>query len=69
MKISKIKNAYINNKPNFNYEIHDVDGQLVAKGHLLNAKERERISKHTQFQMIDGKFEPKIESYVDMATA
>jgi len=38
MKINKIKNAYIKNKPDYNYEITDEDGAYVAKGHLLNAK-------------------------------
>jgi hypothetical protein len=38
MKINKIQNAYIKNKPNYTYDLHDEDGNYVATGHLINAR-------------------------------
>lgn len=43
MKLNTIKNAYIKNKPNYNYEILDDDGILVAKGHLLSNRQKNDI--------------------------
>lgn len=45
MKINKIQNAYIKNKPGFNYQILDQDGVLVAKGHLLSNRQKQQITK------------------------
>lgn len=45
MKINKIQNAYIKNKPGFNYQILDQDGVLIAKGHLLSNRQKQQITK------------------------
>lgn len=45
MKINKIQNAYIKNKPGFNYQIKDQDDVLVAKGHLLSNRQKQQITK------------------------
>lgn len=63
MKVTKIKNAYIKNKPAYNYQILDQDGVLVAKGHLLSNRQKQQISKLAQVRIDDsGNVIPNIDS-------
>lgn len=63
MKVNKIKNAYIKNKPAYNYQITDQDGVLVAKGHLLSNRQKQQISKLAKVRIDDsGNVIPNIDS-------
>ena len=63
MKINKIKNAYIKNKPSYNYQIKDDQGNLIAKGHLMSARDKQKISKLFKYDIdASGNTKPNIDS-------
>lgn len=64
MNINKIKNAYIKNKPSYNYQIKDDQGNLIAKGHLLSMRQKQDIFKLVTTNVLDnGIVDTKIQSY------
>lgn len=70
MKINKIQNAYIKNKPNYNYQINDEDGNYIASGHLLNSRQKQMIMKHISTTIDkDGNAIPTMDSYVDFSAS
>lgn len=69
MKLNKIQSAYIKNKPSYNYELLDQDKVLVAKGHLLSAKQKQLILKHIKTEIVNGQPTQTIDSYVDFSAA
>lgn len=46
MKLDKIKNAYIKNLPNYNYQILTQDGELVANAHLMSNRDKQLLSSY-----------------------
>lgn len=63
MNINKIKNAYIKNKPSYNYQIKDDQGNLIAKGHLMSARDKQKISKLFKYEIDqNGNAKPNIDS-------
>lgn len=68
MKLNTIKNAYIKNKPNYNYTITDEDGLLIATGHLLSARDKQKLSKMIQITIDqNGKTNTNINSPLQMS--
>lgn len=68
MKLNTIKNAYIKNKPNYNYQIKDEDGILIAKGHLLSVRDRYTLSKMIEVSIDqNGKTITNITSPLEMS--
>lgn len=66
MKNITIKNAYIKNKPQYNYSIFDEDNTLIAKGHLINSKQKQQILKHMNYDIDqNGQLKYKIDSMID----
>ena len=69
MNITKIKNAYIKNKPSYNYQIKDDQGNLIAKGHLLSIRQKQEIFKLVSTNVLeDGIVDTKIQSYSQYMT-
>lgn len=69
MNITKIKNAYIKNKPSYNYQIKDDQGNLIAKGHLLSIRQKQDIFKLVSTNVLeDGTVDTKIQSYSQYMT-
>lgn len=68
MNIKTIPNAFVHNKPNYNYDILDDEGTKVATGHLLNARQKQLILKHMNTTIdTDGKIIPNIDSYIQFS--
>ena len=68
MKLNTIKNAYIKNKPAFNYQILDQDNVLVAKGHLLSSRQKQNILKLARVQIDQkGQIAYKIDNFSQFA--
>lgn len=68
MKLNTIKNAYIKNKPEYNYQIKDDEGILVAKGHLMNARDKQVLTKMIQTSIDqNGNTITNIRSPLDMS--
>ena len=63
MNITKIKNAYIKNKPSYNYQIYDDQGNLIANGHLMSSRDKQKISKFFKYEIDqNGNAKPNIDS-------
>ena len=68
MNINKIKSAYIKNKPSYNYQIKDDQGNLIAKGHLLSSRQKQSIVRMIKTD-VDQNGDPvsKMDSYIDFS--
>ncbi len=66
MKTSQIQNAFVKNKPNYNYQIYDQDNVLVAKGHLINSKQKQKILNYMNYSITQsGEISYKVDSMID----
>lgn len=63
MKINQIRNGLIKNKPNYNFDICDDDHVVVAKGHLINSKQKQIILNSMHYDIDqNGQIKYKIQS-------
>jgi len=44
--MSTFKNCFLSERPDFNYDITDPEGELIAKAHLLTADDRSYLQRH-----------------------